>query len=170
MTINDTLRNLHLWSQEQLEDDHKILLLSKLATLELCGWIEGWMDQFVSEMASFGCCNPNWVDEHVIKKTSGFKYDGHLRQMLAKILGEHTLIVIERRFDAVFPGDIDRLKSNLSTLWKIRCDFAHNDISRNTQNNIYAPSWTQNQCTTIMPILSNFKDITIKCYRETPAN
>jgi hypothetical protein len=45
--IAETLTNLENWYKEPAGDNERPKLLSKLAVIELCGWLEEWMDETI---------------------------------------------------------------------------------------------------------------------------
>jgi hypothetical protein len=144
--IEETLVALHNWFTEPTAGNDRPKLLSKLASLELCGWLEGWMDQFVLELS---------------QKCLWFDYSLHLRPMLCKILGEHLTRSLEAEFDRAHPGDLAQIKSTLGSLWKIRCEFAHSDLAANVamQSTFNAPSFTQNQHRVLNKKLEAFRAV-----------
>jgi hypothetical protein len=121
-------------------------LLSKLAVLELCGWIEGEFDELVIRAAT-GRADLEWLRREVITRTNGFSYGDHLRPMLCRVLGEILTLRAEARMEEQFPGELEQFKSMLGSLWKIRCGFAHADVVANVaaQQVFNAPSWSLNQ-------------------------
>lgn len=145
--VDATLKQLDSWFNEPSQGGDRPKLLSKLATLELCGWIEGEFDRLALLTESGRLNDPDWVRKNVISKTSGFQYENHWRPMLSRLVGEVFARRVETRMEQDFPGDLDRLKSMLGTLWKTRCDFAHADIVANVaaQQTFQAPSWSLNQ-------------------------
>jgi hypothetical protein len=145
--VAETLTVLNDWFKEPTAGNERPRLLSKLATLELCGWLEGWMDELIIQLSRECLKDDDWVTSNVIKRTHGFDYVSHLRPMFCKILGEHLTRVLELEYDKANPGDLDRIKSTLKALWKQRCEFAHSDLITNvaTQSTFDAPSLVQVQ-------------------------
>lgn len=140
------LHNLNALNQKynkatKLKDS---LFFSKLAILELCGWIEESMDDLVRRCAKQKLKeqdNINYVNTVVIKKTYGFEYQKNFRQMLIKLIGLINVERIERKMDA---GKFQRLQSTLSALKTARDAEAHTHIKGITRN-INAPSITLRQ-------------------------
>ena len=58
------------------------------------------------------------------------------------------------------PGDLDRLKHQLSELWKKRCNMAHADMITNiaSQTTFDAPSWAINQYRILSKLLEKYKN------------
>lgn len=157
--VDATLKQLDIWFNEPSQGGDRPKLLSKLATLELCGWLEGEFDR-LALLAETGRLNdPAWVRANVISKTSGFQYDNHWRPMLSRLVGEVFARRVESRMEVDFPGELDRLKSLLGTLWKIRCDFAHADMKANiaAQQTFQAPSWSLNQHRILVKLLASYE-------------
>lgn len=145
--VDETLKTINLWYGEPSIGGERPKLLSKLALLELCGWLEGEFDSVVMELEAICLVDSIWVRENVLDKTSGFTYAGHLRPMLSKVVGEVFARKIELRIDHEFPGELQQMASLLGSLWKLRCDFAHSDMVANiaAQQVFQAPSWVINQ-------------------------
>lgn len=169
--VASTLALLQNWYTEPTQGNDRPKLLSKLATLEFCGWLEHWMDDFINELAQHSVCSTQWVEADVIGKTSGFDYGSHLRPMLCKLLGEHQVLVGESRFMAQHPSELEQIKSVLGMMWKIRCSFAHSDLQHNViaQATFNAPSWTASQHRSLERKLLNMKAIFLVLASSMPA-
>src|SRR3990172_2581821 len=89
-----------LYTKSENEDSEALLFYSKLAILELCGWIEESMDDIIREYAKKYLkeqSNINSIND-TIRKTSGFDYNEHFREkMLIRLIG---LINIAKKLDA----------------------------------------------------------------------
>lgn len=159
--IDDTLRQLNTWFNEPSEGNDRAKLLSKLAVLELCGWIEGEFDRLALGIDSALLQDPDWVNGFVIDKTNGFTYLDHWRPMLTRLVGEVIARRVERGMEATHPGDLDYLKSLLGTLWKMRCAYAHADMTANVaaQQNFQAPSWAQNQYRILRKLITKYEAV-----------
>jgi hypothetical protein len=134
-------------------------LLSKLAVLELCGWIEGEFDRLAMLAEKKSLNDSDWVQRNVTANTSGFKYLEHWRPMLTKLVGESIARRIEKRLYDSSPADMEQLKSLLGTLWTLRCAFAHGDLVANQQaaQVFNAPTWTINQHRIIKKIIDRYE-------------
>jgi hypothetical protein len=161
--VDVTIKTLNVWFNEPAQGGDRPKLLSKLALLELCGWIEGEFDRLVMIVQDGRLNDPGWVNECVISKTSGFAYLEHWRPMLARLVGEVFARRIEQQMEVQFPGELDQLKSLLGSLWKKRCGFAHADINANiaAQQTFDAPSWTLNQHRIVKKILGHYEQVVI---------
>ena len=118
------------------------LFYSKLAILELCGWIEESMDDIILRCSTKHLReNNNLKDVHkrVVEKTYGFDYNTHFRNMLIKILGYIGLEKLERKAD---PIKLHILKSTLGDLKARRDAEAHTHIKGITRQ-LDAPSVTK---------------------------
>ena len=75
----------------------KSLFYSKLAILELCGWIEVSMDGVVDSCAKRNLNEGASIAlvANRIKRTYGFDYDQHFRELIIRILGLRSLETIE---------------------------------------------------------------------------
>ena len=114
---------------------------SKLAILELCGWIEESMDDIVLRCARrnlVDVANRTYCEKEIVKRTYGFDYHNNFRLMLIKVLGLIAVEKLERGIDATIHG---RMKSALSTLKQQRDSEAHTHLKGITRT-INAPSVT----------------------------
>jgi len=104
------------------------------------------------------------MKKELIEPTSGFRYKQHFRPMVVGVLGEHLTRQIEESVEQDYPGDIERLVMYTSTLWKVRCNFAHTNIASNvvTQQTFEAPSWSQNQYRLISKILPRYEKAAVR--------
>lgn len=118
--ISGTLAQIDtLYSKSTKPRDH--LFYSKLAVLELCGWIEESMDDIVRKCGNRCLRNPatrKFLEEDVIEPNFGFGYSTHFSKMLRQVLGLVNLERLERRLD---PVKFARLRSTLGLL-KVRRD------------------------------------------------
>lgn len=116
------------------------LFYSKLAILELCGWIEESMDDVIRRCAHKRLkipANRKIVDESVIKKTYAFDY-GRFRYMLIYVIGLINVERIEMKMD---PLTMNRFEATLGALKKSRDAEAHTHLKGITRV-INAPSIT----------------------------
>ena len=138
---------------------HKIMALfySKLAILELCGWIEESMDDIVR------CCanrklretqNRNFVTKTIIKGVHGFDYRDHFRFMLMQIVGLITIERIEKRIDQ---KKLQIMQAALSSLKEYRNIEAHTHL-KGTTRRLDAPSVTKKRFDEVYRGLKNFED------------
>lgn len=158
--LEETLKHLENWYREPSEGGLRPKLLSKMAVMELCGWIEGEFDRMV--LASQGVClrDEDWARSSVAESNSGFTYASHLRPMLAKVIGEVSVRVVECNLEKDYPGELDSLRSLLGSLWKQRCSFAHADLQSNVQSQqtFYAPSWSIAQYNRLKKSINRYDD------------
>jgi hypothetical protein len=122
----------------------ELLFYSKLAILELCGWIEESMDDIVLRCAMRHLkimSNKEFVRKQIVRKNYGFDYDDHFRRMLGQLIG---IINVERLEKNVDQTKKVRLKAVLSMLKTARNAEAHTHIKGVTRH-INAPSITLSQ-------------------------
>lgn len=159
-----TLSELDTWFNEPGLSLDRMNLLSKLATIELCGWLEEEFDRLIRIVANGRISDTNWVETDVIDNTFGFVYAKHWRTMLCKVVGEVFARRVEAAMDATHPADIPQLKSLLGQLWKDRCSFAHADLNANranTQLTFNAPSVAINRYNQLKPILGRYESVMV---------
>jgi hypothetical protein len=154
------LKELDTWFNEpESQASNRSKLLSKLALLEVCGWIEEEFDRLIISAENGRLNDSNWCKKNLIEKTYGFHYEKHLRRMFSKLFGEVTARKIEEKMEQLYPGELVRMDLLLSTLWKKRCNFAHADFTANiaTQQTFDAPSWSIAQQITINLLINKFE-------------
>ena len=87
--ISQNLASINVYF-DRAKSQREALFLSKLAILELCGWIEDSMDDVIQRCANKHLNekgNLKHVEKSIIKVTHGFDYDLHFRNMLIKLIG-----------------------------------------------------------------------------------
>ncbi|HLF83309.1 MAG TPA: hypothetical protein VI837_03960 [Blastocatellia bacterium] len=170
-TIEDTLRELDRWYNELPGGNERPIFLSKLAILELCGWIETRFDALIRTASVRAGLDQDWVESNIVQRTHGFAYADHFRHMLCRIVGESAVLHVESTFEQDSPGRLELLKSALGTLWKNRGPLAHSHIAAPvaTQRIIYAPSWSVNQQRVVAKMIDQFEASLIKAFGRTIA-
>lgn len=123
-----TLSEIAIWYAEPSQVTERPVLLSKLALLELCGWIECELDELVRKAGRGRLNDPDWVEKSVVSTTYGLHYVKHFRPMMTKVVGEIFVRRIELEIEASYPGDLDRLRNRLGALWDLRCKMAHANV------------------------------------------
>lgn len=130
---------------------------SKLALLELCGWLELSMDCIVKECSDIKLTeqtNKDHIKNKVIGLTYGFHYDKHFRPMLMKLVGLIKLEQIENPL--ITSGELNILESNLGSLNETRKRAAHTHIDGATVT-YEAPSRIKQYLITLYPILQKYE-------------
>lgn len=116
------------------------LYFAKLATLEVCGWIEESMDSIVLSYATRHLTDSGNIDytrSEIIKKTHSFDYD-RFRLMLMRVIG---IILLEKLEMSLNTAKLSKMKGSLSILKDRRDQQAHTHIKGRTVH-IDAPSVT----------------------------
>lgn len=169
--IEDTLKELSEWFENCGEGQARPKLLSKLALLELCGWLESEFDRLVM-LAEIGRLDdPEWVKKNVVDRTYGMDYGDHFRPMMCKVVGEVHVRRIEARCDALLPNGTADIKSLLSMLWLNRCKLAHGHYDGQVvQQQLYqAPSWVRQQHKKLKKMLGTFEQALVQELGTIPA-
>lgn len=119
----------------------KGLFYSKLAILELCGWIEESMDDIIIKCAHRNIKDKRYQKEvnEIVKRNYGFDYEKNFRSMLIQVIGRVGVCKLERRID---PVKFQVLQSTLSKLKTYRDSEAHTHIKGITKR-LDAPSLTK---------------------------
>ena len=127
--IKDLLDELRILYDSTSDSNHKVYY-SKLALIELCGWIELCIDEILENCIDLKLnlpTNINLAKNTYVKNTYGFEYDRNLRPLLIKIIGliniEHVEDLLE--FDN---GTFTLLKAQLNNLVSLRNQAAHTTI------------------------------------------
>ena len=104
------------------------LYYSKLAMLELCGWIEESMDDIVQMCANRLLklqASKNHIANQIVKPTYGFEYKKHFMKMLSHVIGLINIEKLEKKLD---PLKKARLESALGVLRAARNREAHTHL------------------------------------------
>ena len=116
------------------------LFFSKLAILELCGWIEESMDDVIRQCAMRylkDAGNRKYVETMVIKRTYSFDYE-RFRLMMISVVGLINVERVEKKLD---PSIKSKFEAVLASLKTARDAEAHTHIKGVTRV-INAPSLT----------------------------
>ena len=139
-------------------DYKKKLYYSKLAMLELCGWIEESMDNIIQMCANRLLKLPatkTHVQKQVIDRNYGFEYKKHFIKMLSSVIGFMNIERLEKKLDT---SKNARLLSALGTLKTIRHAQAHTHLKGVTRH-VDSPSITLNL---FSQVFDGLKDIEVK--------
>lgn len=133
------------------------LYYSKLALLELCGWLEQTIDDIINECAKSKLSvesSKTFFEKNIINPTYGFHYEKHFRPMLMNLIGLIALEKIESKL--VESGELSILTSLLGVLIKKRNEAAHTSVTGITP--IFdAPSVIRHYLNRLHPILSKIE-------------
>ncbi len=122
--IQENLRNLDV-AYRTSQRQKQLYYFSKLAILELCGWLETSMDDIVLRHCNRHLsviANRKFVEKEIIKKNHGFDYNSNFRMMLIRLVGIVQIELIESRTNAVTQA---LFESNLTSLRTLRNSLAH---------------------------------------------
>lgn len=124
---------------------------SKLAIIELCGWIELSMDNIAEHFANKYLKTQPFKEsfQALVDNNYGFDYKRNFRKMLNQTIGLHNMEKIETKLET--HGEITILNSTLDILKNLRNNAAHTYIGATTT--YQAPSVTKAQLETVYPIL-----------------
>ncbi len=128
----------------QTKSSKEALFCSKLAILELCGWIEESMDDIIIRCAMRHLKdneNRKYCKQQIIKKTYGFDYHNNFRFMLIRLVG---LVVVEKLESQVDAAKYGTMKATLDALRTVRNSEAHTHL-KGTTRTLNAPSFTIGQ-------------------------
>lgn len=131
---------------------------SKLAILELCGWIETSMDEIVLAHCSrcvAEAANTKYFNDQVVKRTNGFDYNANFRKMLISLVGIVSCEILEKRI----PVSVQtKFTAQLASLKTMRDRLAHTYLKGAVATmNIDAPSVTTSRFNDIYDGLKAFE-------------
>jgi hypothetical protein len=114
---------------------------SKLAVLELCGWIELSMDDIVLRGCIRGIKSSAYRSqlEQKVKRNYGFEYQRHFVSILTALIGFRGLEKVEKGIPI---NTIAQFKSELGNLKTLRDSLAHTYFQRGVTVSYDAPSIT----------------------------
>jgi hypothetical protein len=134
------------------------LFFSKLAIIEMCGWIEISMDDIINRLAKRilrDISNLKYIEKDVIKRNYGFAYDDHFKKMLISLLGIYGVEKLESKVNPLFFTPMVATLKNLKT---IRDQEAHIYI-KGTTRSIDAPSITRSKFSSIFNGLKDIDEV-----------
>lgn len=131
------------------------LFFSKLAILELCGWLEESIDEIVKDFAKKHIKNEFNIKliHNKISQTYGFEYEKHFKSLIIQLVGIVGFERIEVNIDA---KKLQLFISSISSLVTRRNSEAHTHIKGATKI-IDAPSLTINHFNNIYDGLIEFE-------------
>lgn len=139
--IKQTLQDLDAL-YNKASSQKKAIYFSKLAVIELCGWIEETLDDIVlrhSVRSLKDAQNKTFYKDEIVGCTYGMKYKKHIRPMLISLLGLIGVEALEKELEKT--SQITLLKSNLGNLIRVRNEAAHTHLKGVTRT-YNAPSRT----------------------------
>lgn len=131
----------------------KAIYFSKLAVIELCGWIEETLDDIIIKHGNRNLKtleNKNYCNDRIVSPNYGFQYNKNIRPMLLNLLGLIQLEKFETELEK--KAKITLLKSNLGNLKRARNEAAHTHLKGITRR-YNAPSQTLGDFTRISELL-----------------
>lgn len=128
------------------------VLYSKLAVLELCGWIEQSVDTILYEYIDNNILDLDCKKriKNIIKKNYGFHYDNNLFPLFCSVLGINNL---ENIIDTLPSVNFQNLKILTDVYTKERNKAAHTDTPLGTTRTYKAPSQVINDFNLIKPAI-----------------
>jgi hypothetical protein len=145
----DELQNLY---DNPANQSHQVYY-SKLALLELCGWLEVVLDDIVLTYARAKLTSPANLDQlnnEIVGKTYGCSYKSNFRNMLLKTIGLCSVEKLENELTRL--GLLTTLKGQLETLVGLRNGAAHTTIA-GVMPTFQAPAVMKRYLVVIYPIL-----------------
>ena len=150
--INSTLLELdQLYNSATSQK--KAIYFSKLALIELCGWIEESLDDIIIRHANRKLKeldNRKYCIDNIVKPNYGFEYKKNVRPMLISLLGLIEVEKLEKNLEKT--AQITLLKGYLGNIKDTRNTAAHTHLKGVTRR-YNAPSRTRGDFNRISIIL-----------------
>lgn len=146
--IENTLIRLDVEYNLQMTDPQMPILFSKLAVIELCGWIEESFDDILHEYINRRILDSNCIRivKEIVKNNYGFSYEKHTFKIFSTVIGVNNWENIIDNIPAVDFSNFQEILRNYST---IRNHAAHTHSPVGRTRNFDTPSL----------VLSNFYKI-----------
>lgn len=147
----------------QATSQKKSIYFSKLALIELCGWIEETLDDIIIRHANRNLkeqINKTYCKKQIVKPNYGFEYERNLRPMLIKLIGLINIEKMEKSLEKT--AQITLLTTYLQNLKTTRNDAAHTHLKGVTRR-YNAPSQTLGDYRNICAILETL-DASLRSY------
>lgn len=153
--IENTLIRLDSEYNASLADPDMPVLFSKLAIIELAGWLEDSLDDILFEYMSRHLIDSDVirdVREDIIKKNYGFKFQQNIQKIYLAVLGANNW---ENIIDKINTADFLNFKSITGSLASSRNNAAHSStIVTRTFN---APSTTLSEFRKLKPAIQTIE-------------
>jgi hypothetical protein len=157
--IESLLQKISDLYDDATNDTKEQELYSKIALLELCGWLEVTLDEIVKNYAlnaeSSKLTNPNnvkYLEETIIGKTYGFKYNENFKPILIRTIGIIGFEKLEKKCEA----DLQSLKSVFGTIQTKRDEAAHTSTA-GVMRSYDSPSIIKGKLNQIYPLLEKIE-------------
>lgn len=149
------------WANQQYDKNSspfRATYFSKLAILELAGWVELSQDDLIFRCTKKCLKQPNHLKEMegFIKKNSGFSSEKHFKNMMKQVFGMRGVEILNRACDR---AKIKALYHELDDLWRVRNSLAHTYVNSMTPR-VDAPVKTLGR---FGAIYEGLKEIEAKC-------
>ena len=154
--IETLIRELEKLYDAPADSTHKDLY-SKLALMELCGWLEFSMDTIVEDYLAtklFEPENKEYFKNKIIDKTYGCDYKSHFKPMLINLIGLKGIEKLE--YNLKVQGVFQILVAQLGSLWSLRKPAAHTTIVGVTTS-YQSPSTMKKYLAPLHPILTTLE-------------
>lgn len=139
ISIENTLQRLDTEFNASITDPDMPVLFSKLAVIELSGWLEDSVDDILYEYIGQHLVDTDVINpvKEIIRKNYGFKYDSNILKICLSVLGANNW---ENIVDKLKPIEYQNLKNITGSLSISRNMAAHTSaVATRTFN---APSAT----------------------------
>lgn len=141
-------------------------IYSKMAVLELSGWVEESMDGIILNLADkkLDSKNARRRLEKIILNVNGFTYEKHFLKMLRKSIGIINEESIKKQIYDRADGTLNKFKTALDKLYNKRNPLAHT-FSQEQQQRFDSPSQVRGYYNDICSGLKAFEEEIAKAYK-----
>lgn len=152
LPIENLLKELQKLYDNPINPENKDFY-SKLALIELCGWLELVQDEIISQYSKNNLNEQGNKDviDNLIGRTYGFDYLKHFRPMIINLIGIKQTEVLENALKEM--GYLQILRDQLSSLWSLRIRAAHTTMVGVTIT-YQSPSAMRTYLKSLYPILT----------------
>ena len=163
MICGEKIENILEWLDEcyetsSISEIEKAKSYSKLAILELSGWVEESMYDLILDIADkeLGSSNAKKRVKKTISNINGFTYDTHFSEMLLKGIGIVNKEIVEKNVRDRNERKFMKFRIALKELYNRRNHLAHT-FRKGRQEYFAGPSVAKNYYDDIFPILEAFE-------------
>ncbi|MBV7498807.1 hypothetical protein [Achromobacter sp. ACM05] len=130
LSTAELLQNISVYQAhyDEAQNLRELLLPSKAALLDVCGWLEEAMDSIVIDSAhrcNLSSDRLHAIQQQYVKRTYGFEYSRHFEKMLTAVIGFKVLEQAEAHIGAT---TLMPFMAAVSSLVPLRNHYAHTHL------------------------------------------
>lgn len=130
LSTAELLQNINVYQRyyNAAQDMRELLLPSKAALLDVCGWLEEAMDRVVIDCANrcnLSALRLQSIQRDYVRRTHGFEYERHFEKMISAVVGFKVLEQAETQIGAT---TLTPFTAAISSLVPLRNHYAHTHL------------------------------------------